>query len=102
MADGPGIAECMPNRTEVAMNRSLSRILLIAFVVAAGCSYLVYRVAGRQFSTRAKPQTSHIMVAARDLDIGTLLRDSDVSAGEWVGAVPKGVLASKQAAIGRG
>lgn len=83
------------------MNRRVSTILLFAFVVAAVASYLVYRVAGAQ-SRPVGPQTTKIVVAARDMEIGTLIRDADLKPGEWVGPLPKGVLASQQAIVGRG
>lgn len=83
------------------MNKRVSRILFLAFVVAAVCSYLVYRLAGRQM-VAAKPQTSKIMVAARQLDIGVVIKDNDVKEGEWVGGAPKGAALTKEAIVGRG
>ncbi len=85
------------------MNRRLSTILLLAFLVAAASSYLVYRVAGNQMRA-AVPQTrtTRILVAAQDLDIGALIHDSDLSTGEWVGTPPKGALVTKDTVLGRG
>jgi pilus assembly protein CpaB len=40
--------------------------------------------------------------AARSLDIGTLLRDSDLTTGPWVGPVPTGMATKKDALLGRG
>lgn len=84
------------------MNRSLSRILFLAFVVAAISSYLVYRVAGRRMHPLEQPRTVRILLATRDLQIGTIVRDDDLATGEWVGPLPKGALVSKEAVIGRG
>ena len=84
------------------MNRRLSTILFLAFVVAAISSYLVYRIAGKQMHPIAQPTTARIIVAAHDLQIGTIVKDVDVKTAEWVGAPPKGVLMSKDAAVGRG
>jgi len=84
------------------MNRRLSRILFFAFIVAAACSYLVYRIAGRQMSGSARPQTVRVMVATRDLPLGTVIHDGDVSFGEWAGTPPKGVLVTKESVVGRG
>jgi|SRR3954447_2574178 len=84
------------------MNRRLTTILFFAFVIAALCSYLVYRIAGNQMHASAKPATTKIVVAARDLDIGTLIKDTDVSTGEWVGSLPKGALVAKDKVVGRG
>jgi pilus assembly protein CpaB len=69
--------------------------------VAAVASYIVYRVAGAQ-AHPVGPQTTKIIVPARDLEIGTLIKDTDLTTGEWVGALPKGVLNTKEAVINRG
>jgi len=82
------------------MNRRVSTILLFAFVIAAGASYLVYRL-GSQTKV-VGPKTTKVLVAARDLEIGTLIRDTDLVSGDWVGPLPKGVLVSKDAILGRG
>src|SRR6185312_7581128 len=87
--------------SEQSMNRRLSTILFLAFVVAAISSYLVYRVAGRQMHPKQTPTTA-IIVAAQDLQIGTLIKDADLTTAQWVGVPPKGAILSKDAAIGRG
>ena len=84
------------------MNRRLSVILFSAFVVAALCSYLVYRIARKEATPQPKPNTTHIMVAARDLQLGALVRDADLTTGDWVGPLPKGAIVSKDGVIGRG
>ena len=84
------------------MNRRLSTILLIAFLVAAASSYIVYRVVGNQMHATPQAPTTRIVVAARDLQIGTLIHDADLTTAEWVGAIPKGVLVTKEAAVQRG
>ncbi len=84
------------------LNRRLWSILFLAFVIASGCSYLVYRIAGRH--PVAQSVTTKIIVPARDLQIGTIVKESDLSAGEWVGTrtLPKGMLVAKDAVVGRG
>lgn len=84
------------------MNRRLSTILFIAFLVALASSYLVYRVTGNQMHGAPQKQTTSILVAVRDLPLGALIQDGDVTTGEWVGSLPKGALASKDLAVGRG
>jgi pilus assembly protein CpaB len=84
------------------MNRRLSTILSIAFAVAAVSSYLVYRVVGRQIHAPQQPTTTRIVVAAHDLELGSLIKDADLSTAEWVGPLPKAALIKKEAAIGRG
>ncbi len=84
------------------MNRRLSTILALAFVVAAISSYLVYRVAGKQMHPVPQAQTTKVLAAARDLGIGSLIKDSDVTTADWVGPLPKGAIVAKAGAIGRG
>jgi pilus assembly protein CpaB len=84
------------------MNRRLLTILLCAFLLAAGASYLVYRIAGNQMRAGARPATNKLLVAARNLEIGTLIKDSDLRTGVWVGGLPKGALAKTDAVVGRG
>jgi pilus assembly protein CpaB len=84
------------------MNRRLLIILMCAFVLAAGASYVVYRVVGTQVSARARPQVTQVVLAARDLEIGTLIRDTDLKTGEIVGALPKGASAKADGLVGRG
>ncbi len=83
------------------MNRRLSTILFIAFLVAVAASYLVYRVAGNQIHP-PQAQTTRIIMAAKDLQIGTVLREGDVTTGEWVGTIPKGTVVNIVNALGRG
>jgi pilus assembly protein CpaB len=83
------------------MSKRFSRILLVAFVVAAVCSYLVYRITGKQ-ANGSNLKTSKIMVASRDLEIGTVIKDADLTEGQWVGAPPRSALATKEGVVGRG
>jgi pilus assembly protein CpaB len=82
------------------MNRRLATVLFSAFVVAALCSYLVYRVLGRRLGA-VQPST-RLIVATSDIKLGSLLRDVDLTTGDFVGPLPKGAILKKQDAIGRG
>jgi len=83
------------------MSQRVVVILLIALVVAGGVSLLVYRMVVRQARQNAQA-SSQVVVAARDLEVGTLIKETDLKIGNWPGAVPKGVLVKKDVAIGRG
>lgn len=76
-------------------------ILLSAFVIAALCSYLVYRVVGNRISS-AQPKTTRVIVAANDIKLGSVLRDADLGTVEMSGALPKGAIVDRGQAIGRG
>jgi pilus assembly protein CpaB len=83
------------------MNRRLLNILLIAFVIAAGCSYIVFRLVGNRLSGTRQTST-HVVAAATDIKLGTVLRDADLTTVEIAGTLPKGVILKKENAIGRG
>jgi pilus assembly protein CpaB len=83
------------------MNRRLLNILLIAFVIAAGCSYIVFRLVGSRLSGTHQT-TTHVVAAATDIKLGTVLRDADLTTIEITGTLPKGAILKKENAIGRG
>jgi pilus assembly protein CpaB len=83
------------------MNRRLLNILLIAFVIAAGCSYIVFRLVGSRLSG-TRQTSAHVIAAATDLKLGTVLRDADLTTIEITGTLPKGAILKKENAIGRG
>jgi pilus assembly protein CpaB len=78
-------------------------ILLVALVVASGASYVAYRLV-RNTLARSSPSvgTSQVVVAKRNLEIGTIVKPGDVGMAPWVGAVPKGVVTLEKDALERG
>jgi pilus assembly protein CpaB len=82
------------------MNRRLLTILLCAFFVAAGASLIVYRLVGSEI--KGRHQTTRVVLAARNLELGTLIKTSDLKMGEVVGEAPKGVVLKMETAVGRG
>jgi pilus assembly protein CpaB len=84
------------------VNRRLLTILLAALVISLIASYLVYRVAGGQMRANTKPNTTPVVVAARDLEIGTLLKDGDFKMGSVTGTPPKGSVVKTDGLPGRG
>ena len=83
------------------MNRRLLLILISALISGASASYLVYRLAGSASGPAPSP-TAQVVVATRDLQIGTLIGPSDVRMGPWAGTLPKGALPKLDAAVARG
>ena len=53
-------------------------------------------------NANAKAPSVQVLVAARNLEIGTLIKDSDFKIVEWIGAVPTGAIVKKEDALGRG
>ena len=84
------------------MSQRVFTILLIALVISAGASYAVYRLVRTQIGAASGPAAAEILVASRGLEIGTLIKDTDVKAGQWVGPLPTGAILKKEDAVGRG
>ncbi len=83
------------------MNRRLLNILLIAFVIAAGCSYIVFRLIGSRISG-PKLTTTRMIAASTDIKLGSVLRDTDLTTIDVVGTPPKGAILKPEGAVGRG
>jgi len=83
------------------MNRRLLTILLLAFVIAGACAFLVYRVLGTRLGA-AHPATTRVVAAAGDIKIGTLLAPANLTTIEIAGTPPKGAIVDPKNAIGRG
>lgn len=84
------------------MNRRLLSVLAFALIVSAGASLLLYRLLAGRMSNQPRPAVTQVIVAARALEPGTLIRDADLRQGDWTGAVPANVLQKKEDIIGRG
>jgi pilus assembly protein CpaB len=84
------------------MNKRLLVILLSAFIVASGCSYLVYRLVSNRILATTPRNTTRVVVAATDIKLGSILRDVDLTTAEITGNVPKGAITNPKDAIGRG
>ncbi len=84
------------------MNQRLFSVLIFAFVVSAGASLLLYRLIASRVTANAKQPTTQVLVAARTLDLGTLIRESDLKMSDFSGVLPHGALLHKVDVVGRG
>ncbi len=85
------------------MNRRLLTILFSAFVIAAICAFLVWRLVGNRLQAATKQSaTTAVVAAANDIKLGQLLTASDVTMVDIGGSLPKGALLKPEQAIGRG
>jgi pilus assembly protein CpaB len=82
------------------MNKRLLTILLLAFVIAGACAFLVYRVIGNRLGAAA-PSTTRVVAASADIKLGHGLTAANLTTVE-VGSVPKGAILDPKNAIGRG
>jgi pilus assembly protein CpaB len=85
------------------MNRRLLTILSSAFVIAAVCAFLVYRVIGNRLaSVNATSATTKVVAANADFKLGTLLTPANLTTIEIAGPLPKGAILKPELAAGRG
>jgi len=85
------------------MNKRFVGVLTFAFLVAAGASLILYRVLlNRPQNAKAAPAASHIVLAAKNLEVGTVLKEEDVQLADWPGAAPQGATIHVQDLVGRG
>lgn len=85
------------------MDKRLVSVLMFSFVMAGGTSLVLYRLVISHFSAGAFPAPPrHILVAARNLDPGTLITGSDIRTEPWTAVIPNGAVANGADIIGRG
>lgn len=85
------------------MNRRLFSVFAFALLVAGVTSFLVYRliVSHVPAPTKAMP-SNRMLVAGRDLQVGTLIKQADFREVAWTGVVPDGAIKDRQAILDRG
>ena len=87
------------------MNRRLVSVLCFALIVASVTSFLVYRLilVRVQSQSQGKPlATSKLLVAKHDLQVGSLIHDSDVDEVAWGSPIPEDAVKTKSDVVGRG
>lgn len=90
------------------MNRRLVGVFTFALAVAGFTSFVVYRLLLSHVAAPVLPGShaaapaDKLVVASHDLQIGTMIHDSDLTERDWPGVVPKQVIRSKAELIGRG
>lgn len=84
------------------MNPRVTAVLVLALLISGGATYLVYRVVSTRAAQAPAQQAIQVAMAARDLEIGTLIKDTDITTGPWTGSLPKGLVTKKETLVGRG
>jgi pilus assembly protein CpaB len=82
------------------MNKRLGIVIIFALVVSALASTVVYRIISAKMGLA--PKTASLLVAARDLPVGTLISAADVRTVAWSGYVPPRSLRNADEVVGRG
>jgi len=83
------------------VKQRLITVLIFALVVAGAASVLIYRLVNSQMTANAKPG-NRVLMAARNLERGDLIKDGDIKVADWGGIVPQGAIMKPEDAIGRG
>ncbi len=85
------------------MNRRLISVFAFALLVAGVTSFFVYRliISHAPAPTKSVP-SNRMFVAARDLQVGTLIKQADFREVGWSGVLPDGVIKDGQAIVDRG
>jgi len=84
------------------MNKRFMAVVAFALVVALGASFLVYRQLEKGIRSAGSGRAAKVLVAARDLPIGTLLKSDDLKMVEWTGTPPAYAIVKAQDAVGHG
>ena len=84
------------------MNRRLLTILLVAFLIASACGWLVYRIVSARVAGSKPVATTQVVAAAKDIPLGAVLTASDLTTMTLAGTPPKGAIQKPEDAIGRG
>lgn len=84
------------------MNRRLLAILLIALVVASVSSYVIARMIGSRINAAKPLPSAPMIVAAHDIQLGTILAANDIKVVSVTGIAPQGAITQAKDAIGRG
>lgn len=77
-------------------------VVLFALAVSAVASVVLYRLISSQLSSNQAPPTTKLVVAARNLNGGELIKDSDVKVADFVGTPPPEAVLKVEDAVNRG
>jgi len=86
------------------MTKRFIGVLFFAFIVASVASLLLYRflASSRPLAARPEPAMTHLVVAAKDLEVGRVLKEDDFKVMDWPGGTPQGATSRVQDLVGRG
>ncbi len=83
------------------MNKRFLGVVAFAVVISLAASVVVYRILASRLSSNTVPSVA-VVVAARDVPAGSLLKEEDVKLATWKGDVPKQAITDIKQAMDRG
>jgi pilus assembly protein CpaB len=84
------------------MNKRFLSVLVFALVVSAAASFVLYQVISARLASDRAAATTRLLVAARNLEVGALIKESDLTMTDWGGPVPEGSVKTPEDALNRG
>lgn len=84
------------------MNKRLLGVLVFALLVAGAATAIVYRLIAAKMPASGADTSGRVLVAARDLEVGVLVKASDVKEAEWAGKIPEHAVAKVEDIVDRG
>jgi pilus assembly protein CpaB len=86
------------------MDQRFVAVLVFAFIVATGAIFTLYRLTSDRQPVLAPAPTVKLVLASRDLELGTIIRDGDLVLTDWPSEVrvPAGASSHAQDFVGRG
>ena len=86
------------------MNRRVLAILLVAFIIAAACTYLVVRLISNQSAAAKPPATTLVVAVKSNVKLGAVINADNLTSIEITGTPPKGSILAKDknSVVGRG
>lgn len=83
------------------MNKRLLTVLGFAIAISGGASAVLYRLIASRLASQ-QPTSGKIVVASRDLAVGTMVRSFDVKDVDWSGPAPARAIVKREEIEGRG
>lgn len=84
------------------MNKRFLSVLLFAVVVAGLASLVLYLQIRGKLGAETTPSKTQIVVATRQLEVGSVIKEGDVKTVSWSSDLPQGALSVPEEAFKRG
>ena len=84
------------------MGKRFVAVLIFAFIMATAASMSLYRLTSNRSQLAAAPLTTKVVLASRDLELGSVIREGDLMLTDWLGELPNGASPHTQDFVGRG
>lgn len=84
------------------MNKRFLGVVAFALVVSLAASIVVYQLVARRFASSGSRDGKTVLLAARDMPTGYLVKEADLQVARWGGPTPPGAITDPEAIVGRG